>query len=412
VSVAVAREGDPVPARQALRRALLDVAAAACPDCAPVVERERGPFPVGAQPPDGAGRWVCTATVATAPPGMSWTAAGLARTAAAVLTAHGWSVRAEPTVTEAQRYEVIAERPGGRVVASVRAEEGILRLTGRFDVPAPAAPQSPDPGGSPSRGPQPSGWEPADDVQAALRLAVERGDDRGYLDLLLDTPLYLPSAVDAAATARFATVAVDGQVHLVAFTAAPAPAPRGAGWQVTSYLDLAQRWPDPSWRLVVDPGTPIEAYLPAPSAEAVGGAVRLPARPAPAEPAAEPFRPLNALETALYEAVAADDRDAVFAALAADGAVVWMATGTGELRPTDPGFAWPVTAVDDGLGVRVYTAPRRAADALGEAVEVVPVELAEVAAAWPDRTYRLVVDPGGPLAVTVPGFVLSTLVRR
>ncbi|GIL28630.1 hypothetical protein [Actinocatenispora comari] len=402
----VARGGGQVPARQALRRTLLDVAAAACPDCAPVVERERGPFPDDPKPPDGAGRWVCTATVATAPPGMSWTASELVRTAAEVLTAHGWSVGAEPTVTEARRYEVIAERPGGRVVASVRADEGILRLAGRAEVP------SPEPAAPRSRGPQPGGWQPAGDVQAALRLAVERGDDRGYLDLLLDTPLYLPSAADSGAAARFATVAVDDQVHLVAFTAAPTPAPRGGGWRVTSYLDLAQRWPDPSWRLVVDPGTPIEAYLPAPSAEAVGGAVRLPARPAPTEPAAEPFRPLNALETALYEAVAADDRDAVFAALAADGAVVWMATGTGELRPTDPGFAWPVAPVDDGLGVRVYTAPRRAADALGEAVEVVAVELAEVAAAWPDRTYRLVVDPGGPLAVTVPGFVLSTLVRR
>ena len=93
--MAVARGGGQVPARQALRRTLLDVAAAACPDCAPVVERERGPFPDDPKPPDGAGRWVCTATVATAPPGMSWTAAGLARTAAAVLTAHGWSVRAD-----------------------------------------------------------------------------------------------------------------------------------------------------------------------------------------------------------------------------------------------------------------------------------------------------------------------------
>ncbi|MEV0839344.1 hypothetical protein AB0I55_07265 [Actinocatenispora sera] len=397
-----------VAARQALRRALLDVAAAACPDCAPVVERERGPFPVGAQPASGNGDWACTVTVATAPPGMAWTAPELVRTAAEVLTAHGWTVGAEPTVTEGHRYEVIAERPGGRVVASVRADDGILRLAGRCDAPPP------EPAQPPRRAPRPDGWRPADDVQAALRLAVERDDDRGYFELLLDAPLYLPSAaVDAdAAAPRFATVTVDGGVHLVAFTGEPAPAPRGAGWRVTTYQDLARSWPDPSWRLVVDPGTPIEAYLPAPSAEEVDGTVRLPARPDPTAAATEPFRPLNALEAALYEAVAADDRDAIFAALAADGAVVWMATGTGDLRPTDPGYVWPVVPLDDGRAVCVYTAPRRAADALGEQVEVAPVELAEVAAAWPDRTYRLVVDPGGPLAVTVPGFVLSTLVRR
>ncbi|BCJ33285.1 hypothetical protein Athai_07880 [Actinocatenispora thailandica] len=393
--------GDDLATRRALRRALLDVAAVACPDCAPVVERERGPFLVEVEPPTGAGRYVCAATVATAPPGMSWSAPELVRAAADALTGRGWAVGAEPTFDDRQRYELRAERPGHRVVASVRADEGILRFAGWADA-APPEPVAAAPRARPA-----DGWSPAGELQAALQAAVDRGDERRYVGLLLDAPLYLPASGDAAA--EFATVVVDGLVHLVAFTAPASGLGTEGGYRATTYLDLAQRWPDPGWRLAVDPGTPIEAYLPAPSA--ADGAVRLPAGPPRGPADAEPFRPLNALEVALSEAVRADDRDAIFAALGADGVLVWMATSTADLRPADPGFGWPLVPMDGGLAVCVFTAPQRAAGALGVGVEVTPVELAEVAAGWPDRTYRLVVDPGGPLAVTVPGFVISSLVR-
>ncbi|MEV5693188.1 SseB family protein [Micromonospora globbae] len=128
-------------------------------------------------------------------------------------------------------------------------------------------------------------WEPATEVEAAMRDALRAHDQERYFRILARTDLLLPVAQPTAGQAPtgWGTWTSGGRTHVLAFTSATALraclGESAGGHRRTPYAELAAGWPNPEWWLAVNPGLPIEGYLPAwYVAQLSRGDVRLPGR--------------------------------------------------------------------------------------------------------------------------------------
>ena len=115
-----------------------------------------------------------------------------------------------------------------------------------------------------------AGWEPATDSEVALYDALAVGDQEGYFQALGRINLLLPVSADAAAGRTpigWGTWTANNHTHLLAFTSDESMrtclAQHVGGARRMSLRDLAAVWPNNDWWLAVDPGLPIEGYLPA-----------------------------------------------------------------------------------------------------------------------------------------------------
>ncbi|MFC0007820.1 SseB family protein [Micromonospora siamensis] len=128
-------------------------------------------------------------------------------------------------------------------------------------------------------------WEPATEAEAAMRDALSANDQELYFRVLARTDLLLPVSGQPAPgqSAGWGTWTTSGRTHVLAFTSPTAlraclgdstgPTRRAA------YADLADDWPNHEWWLAVNPGLPIEGYLPAWFVTQLSrGEVRLPGR--------------------------------------------------------------------------------------------------------------------------------------
>lgn len=375
--------------RRWLRGVLVRLAVEVHPDAEPVLTADPGPQPVEDVPDDQPGRYRCDLRIEAAPPVELADNAAPIRRAGMLLEADGWSVA--PLRAESGRYEVVARKAGATIVAASRDGEGILRLSARtpaFTLP-PVVPPAPPAGPLDA----PGDWVPANDVEAGLLAARRRGDQGAFFELLRTAPLYLPRQ---GSDDRFVTLTVGERVHLAVFTSPQALRYRAGDAEVLP-IDadrLAQHWPDDTWDLAVDPGTPIEVYLPLADVwDAARGRIQVPgfqtgrSEPGPVAVAEAG----NDVERRLAAAIAADDRDAVLDVLA--GATpVWV--------------DWRVRSQAGVPSIAVYTSPRRAG------ADATAATIAEVAAAWPDRSYQMVVNPGSGLAAVLPGFAVWTLAEQ
>ncbi|MFC0507583.1 SseB family protein [Micromonospora costi] len=127
-------------------------------------------------------------------------------------------------------------------------------------------------------------WEPATEAEAAMRDALRAQDQERYFRILARTDLLLPVAqASAQAPGGWGTWTSGGRTHVLAFTSATALRTclgehAGSNRRVP-YADLAAGWPNPEWWLAVNPGLPVEGYLPAWFvAQLSRGDVRLPGR--------------------------------------------------------------------------------------------------------------------------------------
>ncbi|MEV5763004.1 SseB family protein [Micromonospora sp. NPDC052213] len=129
-------------------------------------------------------------------------------------------------------------------------------------------------------------WEPATDAEAAMRDALRANDQQLYFRVLAQTELLLPVSAEALAGKAplgWGTWTTGGRTHVLAFTSAAAMRAclgenAGSGRR-TSYADLAAGWPNHEWWLAVNPGLPVEGYLPAWFVSQLSrGDVRLPGR--------------------------------------------------------------------------------------------------------------------------------------
>ncbi|MEU8209013.1 SseB family protein [Micromonospora sp. NPDC049044] len=129
-------------------------------------------------------------------------------------------------------------------------------------------------------------WEPATEAEVAMHDALRANDQELYFRLLSRTDLLLPVSAPAQpgqAPPGWGTWTTGGRTHVLAFTSATAlrvclGEHSGTSRRV-SFADLALGWPNQEWWLAVNPGLPVEGYLPAWFVSQLSrGDVRLPGR--------------------------------------------------------------------------------------------------------------------------------------
>lgn len=254
-----------------------------------------------------------------------------------------------------------------------------------------------------------NGWEPANEVERAMVLAASSDDRQAYFQLVAVADLYLPQLrEDPSPGQRFVTVHAFEQVFLPVFTSVEALAAQFGhavdGYAVTNYAELRRKWPNPEWRLAVNPGTPVDAYLSIDAVEeAATGDVTVPTMAelaaSSAEEAAEEER-LRALRDAADHPD--DPAEALRAAARAGdvyGYLERLLDGTVLIPVTRPAQAEEILTDDfpwryaDGDAIEVFTDADALAAAHPEPVPHVEVSLAFALAAWPaERGLR--VNPG------------------
>lgn len=129
-------------------------------------------------------------------------------------------------------------------------------------------------------------WDPATDAEAAMRDALAAADQDGYFRILARSDLLLPVSAEVLAGRApmgWGTWTTGNRTHVLAFTSLAAMRlclnePYGS-YRSVPFSTLAHEWPNHEWWLAINPGLPIEAYLPAWFiAQLVRGDVRLPGR--------------------------------------------------------------------------------------------------------------------------------------
>ncbi|AEV82491.1 hypothetical protein ACWT_1473 [Actinoplanes sp. SE50] len=107
-------------------------------------------------------------------------------------------------------------------------------------------------------------WEPGNGVEETLLGAAIQDDRQTFFQVVASSDLYLPR-MSGDGPQRFLTIHALGQVMLPVFTSVRALAAQVGhavdGYTVTNFAELSRKWPDPDWRLAINPGTPIDAYL-------------------------------------------------------------------------------------------------------------------------------------------------------
>src|SRR5689334_2938230 len=135
-------------------------------------------------------------------------------------------------------------------------------------------------------------WEPATDAEVAMRNALRTDDQESYFRILAGVDLLLPVSADALAGLAplgWGTWSTGGRTHVLAFTSPSALQACLADYtgsaRRVAYSELANTWPNLEWWLAVNPGLPIEGYLPAWFvAQLSRGDLRLPTRGPGREP--------------------------------------------------------------------------------------------------------------------------------
>ncbi len=129
-------------------------------------------------------------------------------------------------------------------------------------------------------------WEPATEAEVAMRDALRANDQELYFRLLSRTDVLLPVSAPTRpgqSAAGWGTWTTGGRTHVLAFTSAAALRAclgdhAGSNRRIP-FADLAAGWPNHEWWLAVNPGLPVEGYLPAWFVSQLSrGDVRLPGR--------------------------------------------------------------------------------------------------------------------------------------
>jgi hypothetical protein len=128
-------------------------------------------------------------------------------------------------------------------------------------------------------------WEPATEAEVAMRDALRANDQELYFRLLSRTDLLLPVSTPAPSgqAAGWGTWTTGGRTHVLAFTSASALraclGEHAGTTRRVPFADLALGWPNHEWWLAVNPGLPVEGYLPSWFVSQLSrGDVRLPGR--------------------------------------------------------------------------------------------------------------------------------------
>ncbi len=253
-----------------------------------------------------------------------------------------------------------------------------------------------------------SGYEPANEVER--RLALTRGDGPGYLRVLAGATLYVPVRGRAEAGPRAPTGWLhNGVPHLPVFTSLSALRLRATGiadgYRVTDVDELIASWPDPRWRLAVNPGTPLGVYVPV-------TAVRDHATGRPELVEFDPawgFVPGTPFERVMYLARMCARPDRYLDALVVSRALMPTAgpASADDLRSET--FPWLVDIRGPDPVITVFTSPQRLADGGYPSERAVAADLIAIVQAWPDARFSLAVNPGSAISALFAGREVPTL---
>lgn len=114
-------------------------------------------------------------------------------------------------------------------------------------------------------------WYPENPIERELAWALSGRNYARYFRAFADAPLYLPFRPDESADGPAVTEAYGWPVLSVFTSEAGVLATWGepVDWVVTSFPQMRDSWPEPAWRLAINPGLPIEAVLPVTAVEQV-----------------------------------------------------------------------------------------------------------------------------------------------
>ncbi|GAA0281582.1 SseB family protein [Cryptosporangium japonicum] len=267
-----------------------------------------------------------------------------------------------------------------------------------------------------------SPWQPANETELLMHHALLRQHTQRYFQLVAGATLYLPATTEP--DRRLLTRERDGRTQLLAFTSAEGVA-RVIGRQADTVLRvdyplLVRDWPDEAWWLALDPGLPIEAVLPVTAVASIAAGELDVVSPAPPELLVLPGGDLDDAPAGEWEEQLATAMATRNSALILDLLVVADVL-LPTLRPVsepvfdDPYFPWAAMPLVpelpvDGPAIGVFTSEQRLADAtLGGSVPTARSSLLELAAAWPDAEYTMLVNPHTSLEVQVSGEQVARL---
>lgn len=246
-------------------------------------------------------------------------------------------------------------------------------------------------------------WMPVGPTEEALLTAAMAGDGAAFGTELAGSNLLLPvteAAAEGLESPRWATNDLEGVTFLLAFTSPEALAAIAAPgssvrYRVTDFFDLVEHWPDPEWRMALNPGLPIGAQLT--SAElrdlvAAGPPIPL-----------KPDRLTEAEET-LWATLRAGDSPDFMATLIRQPLLLPLAPSGGLSRDmTDSEFPW--WCVDNELGepgLPIFTSEHLLESVLGDR-EFIEVSFPQLAESWPDSAWYLMVNPNTSLTTRLTG---------
>jgi hypothetical protein len=311
-------------------------------------------------------------------------------------------------------------------------------------------------------------WTPATEAEAAMRDALAADDQELYFRILARVELLLPvssEAIAGRAPMGWGTWTAGDRTHVLAFTSSEAMlaclAEHAGSARRIPYHELAAAWPNLDWWLAVNPGLPVEGYLPAWFVSQLArGDVRLPGRggvvrseraetlgrsrmapprlpaappgrreisavapdlappdapppePLPAPPPAVPaLKPANDLEQRLLAAASAGPgADSLLSIMLLAKVLLPVAEGADPaVRPDDDQFVWHTEKVDDQEIITAFTSMERLTAQLGGTVEPLAIRFVQLIRAWPDQSWSLVINPDTPIAVTLRGTQITAL---
>jgi hypothetical protein len=286
--------------------------------------------------------------------------------------------------------------------ALLRARGADMPTTVRGTIIAPVTEPTP---WQPDEGPP---WRPANDVETRLLAALDRDDRQEFFRTLMTAPLFLPQTVtdpDTATEARaedYVTFDSGEVTYLLAFTSVETlevcVGHIANGYVESDYDTLRVGLADSDLQLGFNLGTPIDAWLdPESVARAAAGEIAVPTGAEMAE-LMELTDPANA---AAVDAAAEQELEAYV-----DDYITGLVDGD-VLVVADRG-TWRIAPVEGVPTIEVYSAAEHAPP--GTPTTTAP--FLDVVARWPAGAEQLTVNPGTPLAFSLPAEVLAAFAEQ
>ncbi|WP_165495272.1 SseB family protein, partial [Actinomadura roseirufa] len=255
-------------------------------------------------------------------------------------------------------------------------------------------------------------FQPANDVERELLRAAAGNDHDLFLQTMAGAEVLLPAPEEMDYTLRpgrpgfpWQTREVDGATVLPVFTSperlieAARVSGGGTEYVTLPFTVVLRYWPDPGWALAINSGSPAGGTI---LAEQLPGLAKWADQRA-AQRMTDGFEPQNDIEQRLFDAAQRRDGDAFFKVLLGAQVLVPAEPETPwGIAPDDPEFPWRPVRVQGAVSLQLFTSLKWMNEAIGSSRFVMP-SLLEMVSAWPDVAWTLVLNPGTPIAATMPG---------